>query len=197
MKKKALFLNKSRVNKELLEVEKLQGYTNELFILLQKFGVTDPEAIQNPIAAVEEQLRDSMPSGSVQIPIANILKLVNKEKEYRNIIRIANFVGGHKYLNYLIFANNYFSIQPTVEQMITEAMTPYLTDANQIELATRIEKCIDEVYDLADILGISLGYLVADFLRLFGANRVEGKTILSPGDKLSKISFPTSQRIEK
>ncbi len=184
MEKKLLYIDEYRINREILEVEKLKSYTNELWKLLLKFGITDPEALKNPIGSVNDKLRGSFQTNDINIPILNIVKLVNKEKEYQSIRSLANHVVGHKYLDLLVFTDNYFDVAPTTKKVITDKLTPYITDKDEIALANRIEKCINEAFDLAVILGIRLGR--TDFLRTFKANRVNGKTILSPGYSVSK-----------
>ena len=52
MKKKLLYLNQSRVNQAMLEVSNYNELVNNVFNLLLQFGITDQEAIKNPIEAI-------------------------------------------------------------------------------------------------------------------------------------------------
>ena len=185
MKKKLLYIDKYLINHEMLVVDELHGYTNELFSLLNQFGITDPGAIKDPITYVHEKLKESMPTQGIETPIANILKLINKEKEYKAIIHVSNRVQGHKYIELLDYVDGYFRVKPTALLTITDKLTPYITDPDQIEFANRIEKFVDEAYNLSEQLGISLGG--TDFYRTFKAYRVDGKTLLWPVDHLTKI----------
>ena len=185
MKKKLLYIDKYLINREMLEVDTLHGYANELFSLLSQFGITDPEAIKDPIAYVHEKLKESMPTQGIETPIANILKLINKETEYKAIINVSNRVQGHKYIDLLDYVDDYFMVKPTARLIITDKLTPYITDQDQINLANRIEKFVDEAFNLSEQLGINLGS--TDFYRTFKAYRVDGKIFLWPGDHLTRI----------
>jgi hypothetical protein len=185
MKKKILYIDKNRIEAELLEVNKTNTIASELWQKLTMFGVTDPEAIKNPIDAVVTILHNSMPSNGVAIPLSNILKLTNKEEEYKEVSNLSSRLESMKYLNLLQFTGTSFSVRTDARQIITDSLTPYTTDPKEIILVERIEKMIDEAYSIAEILGFSLGY--SDILRLFRAYRVEGKTFVSPGDWVNRL----------
>lgn len=183
--KKKLYIDKYFINREMLEVEKLNGYVSKLHNLLLLFGVSDPGAIKDPINIVNKKLIESMPTKEFETPISNILKLINKESEYKALLGVSDRVMGHKYIDMLVFSKNYFSVSPVANLMLTDLLTPYTTDPKEIEFVERIEKFIDEAASLSEILGVNLGN--TDVLRTFHAHRINGKTLIVPGDHIKRI----------
>jgi len=185
MEKKVLHIGEDYIERAILDMDNELYFVNELFSLLLQFDVHDPSSIRNPVEAVNKKLKESVKHGNFETPIENILNLIGKQREYNNIKALGRRLRRFKYLDYFVCKGDYFTKSATAEQEIRTKLTPYIDDPRKIIFAEKVENLIDEAFELANEAGVNIER--DSILRSFHANRVNGKTILSPSDYLNNI----------
>jgi len=184
MEKKLLYIRSSNIRSKLFELARVCESVNELYLLLQKFGINDYKAVYDTNNEVDKFIREKMKN--MDIPFNNFLKLINKDEEYKAIINLCSKISGYKHMNLISFLNNSFFVLSSAEKTFREILTPYVTNPKEIQLVTRIEDLITEAFLISNLLGIHLERS-DNILKTFRAYQEDGKILVDPGDFLKRI----------
>ena len=181
--KKILFIDTSLVRDQMISLEHLTTKTNELWDLLWDFGISDPEAIKDPIKAVNEKLHEStVIKSEFEIAAEKIAELINKTEPYKRLKELAGEVTNHKLFDKIRWNKERFSISSHAKKQLEEEATQYLTGTKEINLAERLEKFIQEYNWICDTFGFSplIRKRLLNALPLFRFDVVNGKVVINP-----------------
>jgi hypothetical protein len=156
--KKAIYVDQGKIKSELQELKFLKDKTNQLFDLLCEFGIQDPDNLDDPVKAVNDHLKKQLPINELEFTVLpkKIAEIVGLDKEYEQLKELSNIVINHRMFDKIRWNKTQFSISSHAKNTIIEDATFYLTEKKQIDLANKIEKFIEEAYQISKITGIKI-----------------------------------------